>query len=150
MHFVAIIGETILRYETAELLLVDGTWESWPDFPFRLYTESDRLVAISWSRVDDQWLADDSSLPFSIEDSTIRWVNNDIEGIKTAVGASIESVMLGQGEMSIEENPVEIWTRLVIGLDEGWLEVFNTLGENGDAFHVERLAGVFLACLPAS
>jgi hypothetical protein len=39
-HFAAIIGEKIIRYETAELLLDDGTWESWPDLPIRLYTGS--------------------------------------------------------------------------------------------------------------
>jgi len=59
-------------------------------------------------------------------------------------------VMLGRGEMSIGGKAVEIWTRLVIGLDEGWLEVFNALDENGYAFHVERPAGVFIPCLPAS
>src|SRR5258708_2289770 len=117
-HLAAIIGEKISRYETAELLLVDGTWASWPDLPIRLYTESNKLLAISWSRCDDLWLADDSSLPFPIEDSTIRWVNNGIEGINAAVGTSIKSVMLGQGEMSIKGKMVEIWTRLVIGLDE--------------------------------
>ena len=148
-HFAVLLGETIARYETAELLLDDGTWESWPDLPIRLYTRSNRLLAISWSRFDDLWLADDLSLPFPIEDSTIRWVNNDIEGINAAVGASIESVMLGRGEMSIGGNPVEVWTRLVMGLDGGWLEVFNALDENGYAFHIGRPAGDFIPCLPA-
>lgn len=143
-HLAATIGETITRYETAELLFYDGTWGSWPDLPIRLYTGSDRLLAISWSRFDDLWLADDLSLPFPVEDSTIRWISNGIEGINAAVGASIESVMLGRGEMSIGGKAVEIWTRLVIGLDEGWLEVFNVLDENGYAFHDERPAGVFI------
>jgi hypothetical protein len=147
-HFAAIMGEKIIRYETAELLLGDGTWASWPDLPIRLYTGSNRLLAISWSRFDDLWLAEDSSIPFSIEDATIRWVNNGIEGINATVGASIRSVMLGRGEMSIEGKAVEIWTRLVIGLDEGWLEVFNALDENGYAFHDERPAGVFIPCFP--
>jgi hypothetical protein len=50
-HFAAIIGERIVRYETAELLVDDGTWESWPDRPIRLYTGSSGVVAISWSRL---------------------------------------------------------------------------------------------------
>ncbi|WP_165248079.1 hypothetical protein [Paludisphaera soli] len=149
-HLAATIGETITRYETAELLFDDGTWGSRPDLPIRLYTGSDRLLAISWSRFDDLWLTDDSSLPFPIGDSTIRWVSNGVEGINAAVGASIGSVMLGKGEMSIGGNPVEIWTRLVIGLDQGWLEVFNALDENGYAFHADRPAGVFIPCLPGS
>ena len=44
----------------------------------------------------------------------------------------------------------EIWTRLVIELDEGWLEVFNALDENDYAYHEDRPAGVFIPCLPAS
>jgi hypothetical protein len=62
-HFASVMGETILRYETAELLLEDGTWASWPDPPIRLYAGSGRLVAISWSRFDDLWLADNPVPP---------------------------------------------------------------------------------------
>jgi len=149
-HFSAIMGERIIRYETAELLLDDGTWKSWPDLPIRIFTMSNRLVAISWSRFDDLWMADDLSLPFPIGDSTIRWVINGLEEINPAVGASIRSVMLGKDEMSIEGKSFEIWTRLVIVLDEGWLEVFNALDENGYAYHADRPAGVFIPCLPAS
>jgi hypothetical protein len=149
-HFAPVIGEKIIRYETAELLLDDGTRENWPDLPIRLYTGSGRVVAIAWSRFDDLWLADGPSLPFPIEDSTIRWVVNGLEEIDAAVGALIKSVMLGRGEMSIDGKAVEIWTRLVIELDRGWLEVFNALDENGYAFHAARPAGVFIPCLPAS
>jgi hypothetical protein len=148
-HFAALIGEKILRYETAELLLEDGSWDSWADLPIRLYTESNRLIAISWSKFDDLWLAEDNSLPFSIEGSTIRWVINGLEGIKPVVGSSICSVMLGQGEMSIGGKPVEIWTRLVIEVDAGWLEIFNALDENGYVFHTQKPDGPFISCLSA-
>ncbi len=148
-HFAPIIGEKILRYETAELLLSDGTWESWPDLPIRLYVGSNRILAISWSRFDDLWLADGLSLPFSTGNSAVRWVINGLEEINTAVGASIKSVMLGRGEMSINGEDVEIWTRLVIELDRGWLEVFNALDENGYAFDPERPVGTFTPCIPA-
>lgn len=63
-HFAALLGETITRYETAELLAEAGTWHSWPDLPIRLYTGSDMLAAISWSRFDDLWLANDMSSLF--------------------------------------------------------------------------------------
>jgi hypothetical protein len=149
-HFAAHIGEGIVRYETAELQLTDGTWTSWPDLPIRFFTGSGGLLAISWSRFDDLWLASDLSLPFSIEDLTVRWVINGLEEINPALGASIQSVMLGRGEMSIEGTEVEIWTRLVIELDNGWLEVFDALDENGYAFHSERPAGVFVPCIRAS
>lgn len=148
-HFAPAIGEKILRYETAELLLHDGTWGSWPDLPIRLYVGSDRIVAVSWSRFDDLWLADGLSLPFSIGESVVRWVVNGLEEINAAVGASIQSVMLGRGEMTIGRKEVEIWTRLVIELDRGWLEVFNALDENGYAFHTERPDGIFVPCIPA-
>jgi hypothetical protein len=149
-HFAAFIGEKIIRYETAELLLEDGTWEGWPDLPIRLYTGSGNLVAISWSQFDDLWLADDPSQPFSIEDATIRWVDNGIEKLNAVIGGSIGSVMLGRGEMSIEGREVENWTRLLIQVDEGWLEIFNALDENGYAFHAEKPPGIFIPCVCAS
>lgn len=98
--FAAIHGEKFIRYETAELLLEDGTWESWPDLPIRLYTGTGKRIAISWSRFDDLWITEDSSLPFPIEGLAIRWVKDGIEGLDAAIGGSIGSVMLGRGEMS--------------------------------------------------
>jgi hypothetical protein len=149
-HFAAHIGERIVCYETAELFLADGTWTSRPDLPIRFFTGSGGLLAISWSPIEDLWLASDLSLPFSFEDSTVRWVVNGLEEINPALGASIQSVMLGGGEMSIGRKEVEIWTRLVIELDNGWLELFDALDEKGYAFHSERPAGVFVLCIPAS
>jgi hypothetical protein len=146
LHFAAVVGAKIDRYETAELLLQDGTWESWPDLPIRLYTDAGDMIAISWSRFDDLWIANDLSLPFSIEGSTIRWVTNKIERINAAIGSSIRSVMLGQGEISIEEDDIEIWTRILIQLDNGWLEIFSALGENEYCFYTERPAGNFIPC----
>lgn len=34
--FSAVIGEKLIRYETAELLLSDDTWNPWQDLPIRL------------------------------------------------------------------------------------------------------------------
>ena len=143
-HFAAIVGARINRYETADLELDDGTWDHWPDLPIRLYTDAGDVIAISWSGIDALWIARDLSLPFSIDGSTIRWVSNSIDRINPAVGTSIRSVMLGQGEMSIEGKEVEIWTRLLIELDKGWLEIFNALDENGYDFHNEKPSGNFV------
>jgi hypothetical protein len=146
-HFGAHLGKKIIRYETAELLLNDGTWDNWSDLPIRLYTGVNELVAISWSRSDDLWLADDLALPFSTDGSSVRWVENRIEKINPAIGGSIGSIMLGQGDMSLGGRPFEIWTRLLIQLDTGWLEVFNAGDENGYDFHAEPPNGNLIPCI---
>jgi hypothetical protein len=146
-HFAAVVGARINRYETAERQLDDGTWDRWPDLPIRLYTDAGDVIAISWSRFDDLWIARDLSSPFSIEGSTIRWVDNSIERINAAIGTSIRSVMLGQAEMSTEGKEVEIWTRVLIQLDKGWLEIFNALEENGYDFHAEKPSGNSIPCI---
>jgi hypothetical protein len=146
-HFAAIVGARINRYETAELQLDDGTWDQWPDLPIRLYTHTGDVIAISWSGFDDLWIASDLSLPFSIDGSTTRWVSNSIDRINPAVGTSIRSVMLGQGEMTIGGKEVEVWTRLLIQLDKGWLEIFNALDENGYDFQIEQPPGDFIPCI---
>ncbi len=146
-NFTAVIGATINRYETAELQLDDGTWIPWPDLPIRLYINTGGVIAISWSRFDDLWITRDLSLPFSIEGSTIRWVSHGIEGINAAIGTPIRSVMLGQGDVSIGGKEVAIWTRLIIQLDNGWLEIFNALDENGYDFHIEKPLGIVIPCL---
>jgi hypothetical protein len=55
--------------------------------------------------------------------------------------------MLGRGEMSIEGKEIEIWTRLLIATDRGWLEVSNALDENRYDFHVEMPGGDFVSCI---
>src|SRR5688572_25991540 len=76
--FSAVVGAKLVCYETAELLLDDGSWERWPDLPIRLYTDTEKLIAIAWSGFDDLWIATDSSLPFPIDGSTVRWVRNSV------------------------------------------------------------------------
>ena len=146
-HFAPLVGERIIRYETAELLLTDGSWSDWPDLPIRIYTDGGKLISLSWSRIDDPWIADDLSLPFSIEDSTVRWISNGIDKINPAVGATIRSVMLGQGGMSIEGREVEIWTRLLIQIDDRWLAIFNAGDENGYGFHADWPPGECVMCV---
>jgi hypothetical protein len=145
--FSAVIGAKLIGYETAELLLDDGTWEHWPDLPIRLYTDTQKLIAIAWSKFDDLWIAADDSLPFPIDGSTVRWVRNSIGKINGALGQRIGSVLIGRGEMSVEGRDVEVWTRLLIETGSGWLEVFNALDENGYDFQPRRPTGNFIPCI---
>jgi hypothetical protein len=141
------IGVNIIRYETAELLHLDGSWLAWPDYPIRLYLSEGGMIAVAWSRFDDLWLATDLSVPFSIEEGEVRWVRDSVERINPAAGAVIRSVHLGRGEMSVEGEDVEIWTRLLIEVEGGWLEIFNALDENGYAFHAVMPAGELVRCV---
>jgi hypothetical protein len=141
------IGTVLHRYSTAELLFDDGTWDAWPDLPIRLDWGSDNTIAVSWSKFDELWLRTDASLPFSIDGSTVRWIQNSVSRLNPAIGATILSVMLGRGEMTLEGRDVEIWTRLLIETDKGWLEIFNALDGNGYDFHLVKPNGIFVSCL---
>ena len=145
--FAPLIAARIDRYRTAELLHDDGTWESWPDLPIRIYTDSRLPVSVAWSKFDDLWLANDNSLPFDVEDARTRWIENKIVAINGCLGRTIRGVMLGRGEMSIEDREIEIWTRLVIDLEYRWLEIFNALDENGYELHSSKPTGEFVNCL---
>ena len=145
--FSDVVGARLVCYETAELLLDEGGWEPWPDLPIRLYTDTQKVVAIAWSEFDDLWIATDCSLPFSIEGQTVKWVRNSVEKINSVIGNRIGSVMIGRGQMAVEGRDVEIWTRLVIEVGSGWLEIFNALDENGYDFHLRRPVGEFFPCI---
>ena len=146
-HFALLLGSRINRYYTAELFLDGGTWVSWPDLPIRIYTDTNLQVSVSWSQFDDLWLGNDNSLPFDVEDATTRWVENDIPNINDCLGRTIQGVMLGRGQMSLEGREIEIWTRLVIDLGDRWLEVFNALDENGYGFYKTMPTGEFVKCI---
>jgi len=143
--FAPLIRAKIARYETAEIFL-ESSWDPLPDLPIRLYTADERIVAVSWSKFDDLWLANDESVPFLFEGSTVRWVENSIKALEPIVGASILSAALGRGEMTLGGEEVETWTRLLVEMDSGWFEVFNALDENGYAFHARRPKGDFVSC----
>lgn len=141
------IGSTLSGYSTAEVLHDDETWDAWPDLPIRLEWGAHGLIAVSWSKFDDLWIAMDTCLPFTVDGSKVRWVRNALEAVNRAVGATIRSVALGRGEMSVEGRDVEVWTRLLIQTDSGWLEIFNALDENGCAFHPNRPVGTLVSCI---
>jgi hypothetical protein len=141
------VGTRITHFETAEILHLDGKWAPWPDLPIRVFTATSGLISISWSRFDDLWLSTDLSIPFEPEDTSVRWVVNAIDVISPAIGGTIEAIHLGRGQMSIEGTDVEIWTRIVIETDKGWIEVFNALDENGYDFHSAMPSGEFVPCV---
>ncbi len=141
--FASAIGAKLVGYETAELLLTDGTWSPWPDLPIRLRFADGQLISVSWSKFDDLWLANDESVPFSIEEDSVRWIEKGIDRINVCLGSAIRSVWLGQGAMTWGGVEAEIWTRLALEFDIGWLEIFDALDENGYAFHAKRPMGQF-------
>lgn len=138
-----VIGKTIQRFETAEIQLLDGSWDDWHDLPFRVYCTDQALLSIAWSQFDQLWLSNDTSLPFDPDDAKTRWKSNGIDQINAAIGCVIRGVLLGRGEMTIESREVEIWTRLLFDLDGIWLEVFNALDENGYDLHHKMPDGDF-------
>ena len=71
-----LIGNRLVKYETAELKLLDGTWVAWPDMPIRLYADANAIVSVSWNRDDDLWIERGSGLPFAADDATLRWKTN--------------------------------------------------------------------------
>ncbi len=149
--FGSLIGAQLLRYETAELQFEDGSWESWDDLPIRLFLDSDRVASIAWSRFDDLWLSQSMDLPFDTHGSTTRWIANSKANLNDAIGGHLQSVMIGRGEMSIEGEEVEIWTRLLLEFGDKWLEVYNALDENGYDLHYDlhydRPNGEFIECV---
>ena len=146
-HFGPWIGREIASYETAELLGQEGTWAAWRDLPIRLFAPGGHTLAVAWSELDDLWMATDSVLPFAIEDANVCWVQNSIQRIHPVLGAAIRSVALGRGHLSIEGREIEIWSRLLIEVAGGWLEIFNALDENGYDFHARRPGGQFIECV---
>jgi len=142
-----LIGARLVRFETAELQQLDGDWVAWADMPIRIDTDSGAVVSIAWSHFEDLWMERGTGLPFVPEDVVLRWVTNDIASIQPAVGSRMKSVRIGRGTMTCDGREVEIWTRLLIECDGGWLEVFNALDENGYAFHTTMPTGTWLPCL---
>lgn len=132
-----LVGKSLTKYETAEILHEDGTWSPWPDLPIRLYADSAVPVSVVWSGFDKLWIERGDTLPFSIEGSTVRWVENAIPKVNDILGKEILSVLLGKDSM-LFGSYVEIWVRLTLKLENGWFEIFNNLDENGYEFHTRK------------
>lgn len=141
-----VIGRSIERIETAEILHDDGEWDDWRDLPIRIYCSDQTLLSVSWSRIDDLWLSYDKSLPFEVDDATTRWKSNGVEQISAANGETILGVWLGRGKFSSGSSEIEVWTRLIFDLGGKWLEVFNGLDENRYDLHKVKPDGEILLC----
>ena len=146
-HCKPLIGQKIERFETAEIRLTDGTWEDWPDLPLRIYCTKRGLVSIAWSKFDDLWLSNNESTPFPIEEDKTRWRRNRHAKLDPAIGQHIKGVMIGRGDMTINSQEIEVWSRLLFELADMWLEVFNALDENAYDLHRAKPNGKFRKCI---
>lgn len=144
--FLPVIGAKLLRYETAELQLEDGSWDVFNDLPIRMFFDSEIALSVAWSQYDELWLSNRLDLPFD-HGSTIRWITNSPIVLNNAIGKTLDSVMLGQGEMSVEGKDIEIWTRLILKYGDIWVEIFNALDENGYDSHTAQPIGTFINCV---
>lgn len=130
-HFGPLMGKSIVRFQTAESRLLDeDSWFEDTGLPIRIHFESDALIGISWSRFDDLWLANDHSLPCAADPTQTRWIENGAPWMSSCIGKNLRRVLLGKGQMSIEGQGLDIWTRLVLDLGQRFLEVSNGLDDN--------------------
>ncbi len=144
-HFAPLIGNELSAFETAQIKL-DGEWDQWFDLPIRLYFGENALVSVAWSHFDKLFISGDKSQNFPTDGSEVRWVFNSVDEVRDAISGTLKSVSLGLGDVSINNQQIEIWTRLLLEQDKGWLEIFNGLDENAFLFHRTKPAGKFVNC----
>lgn len=142
LHLAPILGQKLHRVETALLKMEDGNWDDWFDLPARLFFEQEKVVSVSWSYFDRLFIAGDYSLPFDLSDAEVGWKTNRIEGFSMFLGQTLQGVSFGQGDMTVEGKAVDIWTRLLLEFDKGWVEIYNGLDENAFAFHETKPPGI--------
>lgn len=143
--FEKFIGTTLIGYSTAEIFT--DQWEPWNDLPIRLKFSNGQLIAVAWSKFDDLWLSNDQSLPFDIYDSKVRWVENAFVDVNRLIGGVILSVSLGSGYLELEGQEITLDTRLIIETDQGVIDIFNALDENGYAYLPTRPQNLTV-CVP--
>ena len=149
--FTPVLGKRLRSFETAQGLFEaddggENQWDDWFDLPIRLHFGSEDVVSLAWSHFDRLWMTRDRSLNFQPGGTDVRWQLNAIPELLGAIGGVLEAVELGRGDVREEGRDAEIWTRVMLRLDTGWLEIFNGLDENAFAFHVARPEGRFLTC----
>ena len=142
-----LIGHTITRLQSAETRSLENEWYADSGLPIRIFTQSGALLAVSWSRFDDLWLNNDESLPCTIEADRVRWVDDGLPGSTSCIGRKLRRVLLGKGQMSVENVELEIWTRLLFDLGERFLEISNALDANDVEVHSAKPDGDFIDCL---
>jgi len=142
-HLLPLIGRKLFRIQTAQLTIEDDGWHDWFDLPVRLFFEEQQTISIAWSYFDKLFISDDLSIPFEINESEVRWITNGIQCFSPMIGQKLKNIQLGEGYMEIDANPIEIWTRLALEFDAGWMEIYNGLDENAFAFHKTPPTGNF-------
>ena len=143
-QFSELIGKVIVGYELAQIWREEtAVWSEWNDLPVFLSVGSGEL-SISWQKFDELAIEAGRALPFSLCGSTVRWIDSGNFHLDAAIGRTVESVSLAQGEMTVGDSEIEIWTRLLIHFTGGGsLEIFNALDENGFKLHTKTVeAGV--------
>ncbi len=130
--FSGLVGKEITGYELPRLWSEeDQEWSDWMDLPLVLLFK-EKPVSISWTEFDDLAIEEGRGIPFSIEGCIVKWDSEGHKILDSVVGQSIQRVRLGEGDMSIEGNKIEVWTRLIIDLsNKQSLEIYNALDENG-------------------
>lgn len=144
-YFTPCLGRELLAFETAQTKL-DDEWDDWFGLPVRLYFGNCTLVSLAWSHFDKLFISNDKALNCPTDGLEIYWIRNGVGPIKPAISGKLKSVKLGRGEMSVGDRSVDIWTRVLLEQDHGWLEIYNSLDENGFHFHRNSPAGEFITC----
>jgi hypothetical protein len=138
--FSHLIGKELSGYEIAKVE-IEGVWSYWNDLPIYLAFGED-VLSISWTQLNELAISQCRTLPFNVSGFTLEWVDDGFDPLDKTVGKKILSVSLGRSEFSLEDNGIEIWTRLFIGLNNGkTLEIFNALDENGYCLHEKEICG---------
>lgn len=143
--FGKVIGATLTGYSTAEIF-VDG-WEPWNDLPIRLAFKDGQKISVAWSKLDELWLSNDQSLPFNIYESKVRWIENTFDDLNRLIGGVIISVSLGQDYLALGGQKIPLNIHLVVETDQGVMDIFNALDENGYAYFSTRPLNLKL-CVP--
>jgi hypothetical protein len=146
-RFGGLIGEKIQGYELAQIWIEsESDWFNWMDVPLFL-TVGDQTLSISWTKFDELAIEPGRVLPFPLGGSTIRWLCEGVETLDQVIGKRIISVFLGRGDMTIGKKEIEIWTELLLSLDDGMtLDVYNALDENGIELITEDKIGEAIKC----
>ena len=142
-HLEPMLGEKLQCIETALLKMEDGSWDDWFDLPIRLFFRSEKVISVAWSYFDRLFISNDRSAPFDPADAEIVWKTERIKCFSSLQGQTLRSVSLGQGDMTVDGQAVEVWTRLLLEFDKGQMEIYNGLDENAFAFHEKLPSGRF-------
>lgn len=148
-----LVGRRLDRLEAIEIDYGDG-WELEETIVARLTTDRGDAVSISWFKFDEVRVAHGDLLPppYNADNYQTRWVPLDVPELKPAIGMTIESVELGCASMTMGQQAFDIWTLLLLGGPQGWLEISNGLDCNEYHFHKSKPPGKFrsLCVKPAS